>query len=118
MEFVKGKGRHYPFYMYHEDYNEPRRVDENSQQVDLENEGWVAHYIHKDYPQLVNGVMVHSKEEHEKLLLPKVKKATLDQNSDGTGEPIDTLICEVEGCGRLCKTKAGLKAHMRVHQGD
>ena len=117
MELVKAGVRRYPFYMYHTDHDEPRRVDEHDQEVALENKGWVTHYIHKDYPKMVNGVIVKNKVEHDKLLareLPKVTKVTLEENPDGTGEPIPTLVCEV--CGKVCKSKLGLDSHMRVHK--
>jgi len=87
----------YPFYMYHHDEDEPRRVDDTAQEVALENKGWVIHYIHKEYPKWVNGVTVKSKEEHDKLIgkkqtkpLPEVVKVTLEENIDKTGEPIVT----------------------------
>ena len=126
---LKGKAKRYPFYMYHKDEDEPRRVDDHEQEVALENKGWITRYIHKDYPKWVNGVIVKSKEEHDKLIEaddwrgpvdeppieePKVTKVTLEENPDGTGEPILTPVCDV--CGRVCKSKAGLMAHMTKHK--
>jgi len=96
---LKAKAKRYPFYMYHTDEDEPRRVDDTAQEVALENKGWVIRYIHKDYPKWVNGVILKSKEEHDKLIgkkqvkpepLPEVVKVTLEENIDKTGEPIVT----------------------------
>jgi len=87
---LKSNTRRFPFYMYHKDENEPQRVDDNAQVVDLENKGWVSHYIHKEYPKWVDGKVVKSKKEHDELVkpLPEVKTVILTENPDGTGEPI------------------------------
>lgn len=62
----------YPKYMYHREYDEPRRVDTKEQENDLKNKGWVSRYLHKEYPKWVNGILCKTAEQ-EKLLLDAAK---------------------------------------------
>lgn len=62
--------------MYHRDYNEPVRADNNGEKIDFENKGWTSAYIHKEYPKWVNGVIVQTKRDQE-ILLGKQEKVTL-----------------------------------------
>ena len=79
----------YPKYVYHKEYDEPRRVDNKAEEIDLLNKGWKKRYIKKEYPKWVNGVVVRSEAE-EKLLLdaakktpkPKIEKKTVVSSAD------------------------------------
>ena len=55
----------YPRYVYHADHNEPIRVDSKAEETNLLNQGWTTRYLHKEYPKLVNGKTVYSKEEED-----------------------------------------------------
>ena len=61
------KPKKFPFYMYHKDYEEPRRVDHQSEIAPLESQGWVTHRIWREFPKMVNGIIVKTPAE-EKLL--------------------------------------------------
>lgn len=79
----------YPRYLYHKEHNEPKMVENKAQETELRNLGWVARYLWREFPKMVNGIIVNSKGE-EKLLLdaeaakPKVevKKTILDASGN------------------------------------
>ncbi|RLC21488.1 MAG: hypothetical protein DRH93_11665 [Deltaproteobacteria bacterium] len=86
-----GQKLSFPLYLYHKEYNEPRRVDNRAQMTDLQNKGWVNRYIKKHYPKWVNGIIVKSEVEHKLLLqagsnAPKMKvvvdKTVLDGDNN------------------------------------
>lgn len=92
------KTSQYPKFMYHREYDEPRRVDTKEQENDLKNKGWVSRYLYKEYPKMVNGILCKSADQ-EKLLLEasgqqaqpcevKVKKVMVGPD----GSPIDEDI--------------------------
>jgi len=94
----------FPIYMYHKAYDEPRRVDNNSEKVDLENQGWTSAYIHKSYPKWVNGVIVRNKKEHDLLLgkeeekeekIVKVAAEKVAVKDDGTTESLSNYHFKV-----------------------
>jgi len=60
--------RPYPRYLYHQDYSEPKIVNSKAEETELNTKGWIASYIHKDYPKWVGDKIVRSKEEEERLL--------------------------------------------------
>ena len=57
----------YPKYMYHVDHNEPIRVDSKAEQVSMENKGWTTARLFKEYPKWVEGKLVQSQAEEERL---------------------------------------------------
>ena len=63
----------YPKYMYHREYDDPRRVDTKDQENDLKNKGWVNRYLFKEYPKMVNGILCKTPDQ-EKLLLDAAKR--------------------------------------------
>ena len=71
----------FPAYMYHKNYNEPRRVDNQDQVSELENKGWVTRYLYKEYPKMVNGIICKDKATEELLLrnTPPKPKVVKDQ---------------------------------------
>lgn len=83
------KVKKYPSYMYHQEYNEPRRVDNLGELQNLQAIGWVNHRIWKEFPKMVNGIIIKNKAE-EKLLLdaaakqPKVEVKKTILTPDGT----------------------------------
>jgi hypothetical protein len=62
------KIKSFPTYMYHKEYDEPRRVDDQDQATELELKGWKNSYVWKMYPKIVNGILCKD-EATEKLLL-------------------------------------------------
>jgi len=70
---MQKKIKPFPHYMYHRDYDEPRRVDNTAQAKELRNIGWKASRIWKEFPKMVEGVPVNNAEE-EKLLLDAVAR--------------------------------------------
>ena len=86
------KVKKYPMYVYHKEYNEPRRCDNLGQLNELTSQGWTESYVWKEFPKMVNGILCKTPAQ-EKLLLdhaaktPKVevKKTTLS----GGGTPVD-----------------------------
>jgi hypothetical protein len=62
------KIKSFPTYMYHKEYAEPRRADDQDQATELEAKGWRSNYIWKEYPKMVNGILCKD-EATEKLLL-------------------------------------------------
>lgn len=90
----------FPIYMYHKSYDEPRRADNNSEKVDLENQGWTSAYIHKPYPKWVNGVIIRNQREHDLLLgreekIIKVASEKVAVKDDGTTESLSNYHFKV-----------------------
>ncbi len=84
----------YPIYLYHKEYDDPRKVDNSAEEVDLKNKGWVRRYIWKEYPKMVNGVLVNSAAD-EKLLRnagKKKPKVKITQVGAGTDRTVDDDI--------------------------
>ena len=69
----------YPRYVYHREYDEPRRVDNREQENELVNKGWSKSYLYKEFPKYVNGIIVKTPEE-EKLLLSAKPGKTLKKD--------------------------------------
>lgn len=65
---IEGQREKYPFYMYHPDYDEPKRVDNKDEKKALEDRGWRKQYIHKSFPKYVNGVIYKTKAEYESAM--------------------------------------------------
>jgi hypothetical protein len=57
----------YPVYVYHKDYDEPKRCDNKDELRALIDRGWQIKYIYKPYPKWVNGRIVKNKAEHDAL---------------------------------------------------
>jgi hypothetical protein len=70
----------FPFYMYHKDYDEPKRVDNKDEKRALEDRGWQKRYIHKSYPKYVNGKIYKTKADHEAAMAlePKIEVIKTD----------------------------------------
>jgi len=83
----------YPIYMNHQEHPEPQRVDNKAEQTMWENRGWTTRRIWKEFPKMVNGIIIGSKEE-ETLLLDAEKskpKVVADTNIlDADGQIIST----------------------------
>jgi hypothetical protein len=58
----------YPKYLYHPDFNEPRRVDSNAEEAEWGTKGWTSRYLHKEYPKWIGDKIVQSKAEEERLM--------------------------------------------------
>ncbi|RLC24895.1 MAG: hypothetical protein DRH93_03305 [Deltaproteobacteria bacterium] len=68
---------YFPIYLYHKEYDTPKRVDNRAQMTDLQNKGWVNRYIKKEYPKWVNGIVVRSEAEHKVLLAAEARKPAM-----------------------------------------
>ena len=77
---VEKEKEKYPLYMYHKDYDEPKRVDNKDEKRALEDRGFTKRYIHKSYPKYVNGIVYNTKAEHEAAVkeMPKVEVVKTD----------------------------------------
>jgi len=98
----------YPRYLYHKDYNEPIRVDSAEDEAPLLNQGWVAKYLHKEYPKWVNGIIVQDAEGEAKALEngPKDNGRTVLKTNDEK-----SYACDI--CGEIFKHPWEKAQHVR-----
>ena len=82
----------YPKYMYHVDHSEPVRVDSKAEQTDMENKGWTAARLFKEYPKWVGGKLVQSRAEENRLRADERKpliEVALDAIEQGPASKIE-----------------------------
>lgn len=82
---MKANERTYPRYMYHPEKADPLRVDSAAQEKEMYSKGWVAHYIHKEYPKWINGVIYQTEEEAREA--GALKPEVLDLDKPKRGRP-------------------------------
>ena len=87
--------RRYPLYMYHRDFDNPKRVDNNEEEKALSQKGWVATYLHKDYPTMVNGMICKDKDEEKRELA----KAAKEDGQRGPGRPPKKTVEDSQEAG-------------------
>jgi hypothetical protein len=86
----------YPKYMYHRDENEPKIVMSKAEESELSTKGWLAAYIYKEYPKMVDGKIVNSYEEERRLFAsqqpktPPIEVPSFDAAVDTTLPSIET----------------------------
>lgn len=86
----------YPKYMYHRDENEPKIVMSKAEESELSTKGWLAAYIYKEYPKMVDGKIVNSLDEEKRLLAsqqprtPPIEVPSFDAAVDVTPPSVET----------------------------
>lgn len=86
----------FPRAMYHKDHNEPIIVSNKVDMEALESKGWIDSYMYKEYPKMVEGVVVNSKEEEAarlseakgELKMKVVKESVVESNNPDIAEKV------------------------------
>jgi hypothetical protein len=61
----------YPRSMYHRDHDKPKVVNSRAEEVEASTKGWITSYIFKEYPKWVDGKLVQSRADEDRILMAK-----------------------------------------------